>query len=457
MAKVYPTQKIGENKTILIVEDDPINARVYPKILIKRGGFNVKHTEDVEEVLQIAQSGQVDLILMDVSLSHSFYRGKAFDGIKITQLLKIDPITADIPVILCTAHTMEGDRENFLKQSGADGYIPKPVVDHQQFVERIQAYIIGRILKSGLKISREFSYNVFQAYLDTIDKNVDLQYKNWDLEKENLDLRKIISEAIKQLQENPENQTEVIQKLQERLENQIEVTQQIQENPANPANEESEKYQAICGSVAHSLKGEFMNIASSIQAIRELADISSDVQEECDLMYRSLEYSQILLRQLLDYLDIGKPSIETIDVLELIKKVELLARPRLPSRIELEVIIDSSWQEQKVLGNFEQLMSVLLELIKNATKALHQQGGKIELCIARKNSELAISVKDNGAGISEKVKNKLFKETVYSKSGLGLGLFVSNKVINELGGKLDLETSHDEGTKVTILLPIANE
>ena len=127
--------------TVLIVEDDPINLRVFSKILVKRGGLQVKGTEIVEEVLQYAQSGEIDAILMDVALANSIYQGKPVDGIKITQMLKADPKTADLPIILVTAHAMEGDRENFLKQSGADGYISKPVVDHQQFVDQIMALL----------------------------------------------------------------------------------------------------------------------------------------------------------------------------------------------------------------------------------------------------------------------------------------------------------------------------
>lgn len=126
-------------KTVLIVEDDMINARVFSKILSKRGGFTVKHTEDVEEVMAIARGREADVILMDVSLSHSLFEGKPVDGIKITQMLKADPVTADLPVILVTAHAMQGDRETFLAQSGADGYISKPVIDHQQFVDDIAA------------------------------------------------------------------------------------------------------------------------------------------------------------------------------------------------------------------------------------------------------------------------------------------------------------------------------
>ncbi len=133
----------GKNsmKTVLIVEDDPINVRVFSKILTKRAGLQVKHTENVEEVIQIAQAREVDIILMDVSLTNSFYQGKSVDGIKITQLLKADPQTANLPIILVTANAMSGDRENFLQQSGADEYISKPVVDHQLFVEQIMALI----------------------------------------------------------------------------------------------------------------------------------------------------------------------------------------------------------------------------------------------------------------------------------------------------------------------------
>ena len=92
-------------------------------------------------MLEIAKSGTIDVILMDVSLANSVYEGKPVDGIKITQMLKSNPQTASLPVILVTAHAMQGDRELFLKQSGADGYISKPVVDHQEFIDQIVAVV----------------------------------------------------------------------------------------------------------------------------------------------------------------------------------------------------------------------------------------------------------------------------------------------------------------------------
>lgn len=129
--------------TVLVVEDDPINWMVFQKVLKRRGGLDSLHSENVEEVLDIARSGAVELVLMDVSLKNSHYQGESVDGIRITQLLKADPKTVHIPVILVTANAMVGDREAFLKASGADDYIAKPILDHVGFVQQIQATIDG--------------------------------------------------------------------------------------------------------------------------------------------------------------------------------------------------------------------------------------------------------------------------------------------------------------------------
>ena len=127
--------------TVLVVEDNPINWKIFQKILTKQGGLVAKHTEDVAEVMQLAEAGEVDIILMDIALCNSTYQGRPVDGIKITQMLKANPKTAKVPVILVTAHAVEGDRENLLNQSSADGFIPKPVIDHGDFLDKILAQL----------------------------------------------------------------------------------------------------------------------------------------------------------------------------------------------------------------------------------------------------------------------------------------------------------------------------
>ena len=68
-------------RTILVVEDNLVNWKVFERILTRRGGLMAKHTEDVQTVMEMAANKQADLILMDVSLTNSYYGGKAVDGI----------------------------------------------------------------------------------------------------------------------------------------------------------------------------------------------------------------------------------------------------------------------------------------------------------------------------------------------------------------------------------------
>jgi CheY-like chemotaxis protein len=127
--------------TVLLVEDDPLNARVFETILKKRGGFEVVKSQDVEEILHLVSGNTINAILMDVSLSQSTYLGEAVDGIRITQLIKQQPASRHIPVVLVTAHAMRGDREKFLQDSGAEGYVAKPVVDQQHLVDEVTSLL----------------------------------------------------------------------------------------------------------------------------------------------------------------------------------------------------------------------------------------------------------------------------------------------------------------------------
>lgn len=123
---------------VLLVEDDPLNIIVFRKILERIGGFKVTCTEDVGVILELCHNHIVQLVIMDISLDNSYYQGKFIDGIEITKLIKSNPKSMCIPVILATAHSMEGDRKKYLKESGADGYISKPVTDHVEFIKTIK-------------------------------------------------------------------------------------------------------------------------------------------------------------------------------------------------------------------------------------------------------------------------------------------------------------------------------
>jgi signal transduction histidine kinase len=213
---------------------------------------------------------------------------------------------------------------------------------------------------------------------------------------------------------------------------------------------ELEKYRAICGEVAHGLKGEFMHIGYSLKEIRESGNTSPDILEESDVIDRSLSYCELLLQRLRNYLDMGSLQREPIDVLELIKKTDVLARPHLPSNIQLQIKVAPNLKMPKIFANSEQIMGIILELINNAVEVLRPKGGTIGIEPGVRNRKVIISVKDDGPGFPANLRKKILKEQVPSKSGLGLGLYLINKVISEFGGELDLKTGAGKGTTFKI-------
>ena len=128
-------------KHVLVVEDDPHNAVVFRKLLEKRAGCRVTITDSAEDLLRYAADGGIDLIIMDVSLAHARWRGRAVSGVDLCRMLREDPRSAGIPVVIATAHAMRGDAERLLAESGANDYVAKPIVDHDAFVARIRGLL----------------------------------------------------------------------------------------------------------------------------------------------------------------------------------------------------------------------------------------------------------------------------------------------------------------------------
>jgi two-component system cell cycle response regulator DivK len=129
---------------ILIVEDDPMNAKLFELLLTRKGGYEVEVTEDPAHVSAQARAARTDLVIMDVSLSNSRMDGVPVDGLAITRRLKTDPATRHVPILLATAHAMKGSREKFLRESGADDYISKPIVNADELIQRIEALLSRR-------------------------------------------------------------------------------------------------------------------------------------------------------------------------------------------------------------------------------------------------------------------------------------------------------------------------
>lgn len=126
---------------VLVVEDDPHNALLFRKLLERRGGCTVIVTESAQEVFDHVRAGAIDLVIMDVSLANTTWQGAPVNGIDLTRILKQDPATRAVPVVLATAHAMRGDAESFVRESFADGYVSKPILDHAAFIAQVHGFV----------------------------------------------------------------------------------------------------------------------------------------------------------------------------------------------------------------------------------------------------------------------------------------------------------------------------
>ena len=106
------------DKVILLVEDNELNRDMLSRRL-QRKGFEVAMAVDGRQGVEMALTGQYDLILMDMSLPE-------IDGWEATRRVREAPETRHVPIIALTAHAMSGDREKAMA-AGCNDYDTKPV------------------------------------------------------------------------------------------------------------------------------------------------------------------------------------------------------------------------------------------------------------------------------------------------------------------------------------------
>ena len=118
-------------KTVLIVEDNELNMKLFHDLL-EAHGYQTIQTRNGIEALDLARAHHPDLILMDIQLPE-------VSGLEVTKWIKEDDDLRAIPVIAVTAFAMKGDEER-IRQGGCEAYISKPI-SVSKFLETVRAYL----------------------------------------------------------------------------------------------------------------------------------------------------------------------------------------------------------------------------------------------------------------------------------------------------------------------------
>ena len=113
-----PKGQAATAKTILIVEDNDLNMKLFHDLLETRG-YNVLQARDGMEGLRLARAHRPDLIIMDIQLP-------GVSGLVVTRSIKDDEDLKNIPIIAVTAFALKGDEER-MRQGGCAAYLAKPI------------------------------------------------------------------------------------------------------------------------------------------------------------------------------------------------------------------------------------------------------------------------------------------------------------------------------------------
>ena len=235
----------------------------------------------------------------------------------------------------------------------------------------------------------------------------------------------------------------------------------------------------MVGGLAHNLKTPIMSISGCASAIENLVsecrsslgdpDVTEDdyceIYAEMDTWVsrtrESCAYMSDIISAIKGQAAGASVTTETTFTLdELLKRITLLMRHELQSRHcqlvpEVKVAGPVSLQ-----GDINNLIQVLVNLLSNAVDAQAERGGgTIVMGMDTDENNLRLYVKDTGPGVSEAIKQRLFREMVTSKGsrGTGLGLYISNAIVRgKFGGTMWLEDNPVGGAIFGLSIPLEN-
>ena len=209
--------------------------------------------------------------------------------------------------------------------------------------------------------------------------------------------------------------------------------------------------------VAHEIKNPLTPMKLSIQhmqhAIRSRPEeVDNVVNRVSNTLIEQIDALAQIANEFSNFANMPKPENEKVVLNEIVASSHDLFRKREVMDINLYVPIDEIY----VFADKNHLFRVLNNLIKNAIQAIpNSRRGKINIKLFKENNRAIIEVSDNGTGIPDNMKDKVFYPNFTTKSsGTGLGLAISANIIESFNGNIYFETEMNRGTDFYITLPL---
>ncbi len=217
----------------------------------------------------------------------------------------------------------------------------------------------------------------------------------------------------------------------------------------------SERFAAVgeaAAYVSHEIKNPLMVIGGFIHRLQRHFGNDQTAKEKFDMVIDEVKRLENFLGELRDFTRPAAPVMQKVDLNQVIREEQALMQEA--AKEKGLTIIDSLQSDlPPVEADRNQMKQILVNLIKNAMQAIEGEG-RIILVTGVTDGQIWFSVQDTGKGIAPEPLAKIFDPFFTTKDkGTGLGLAVTNKIVIDHQGTIEVESTPGEGSTFTVKLP----
>ncbi|MBF2064272.1 MAG: hybrid sensor histidine kinase/response regulator [Calothrix sp. C42_A2020_038] len=412
----------AQENIILVVDDTPTNLQVLFDLLSAHG-YRVAIAKNGETALQRLETSRPSLILLDVMMP-------GIDGFETCQRIKANPSTCNIPVFFMTALSDSVDKVKGFSLGAVD-YITKPI-QNEEVLARIQVHMQ---LRNTTQIMEQRTQELQQTLVNLQKAQLQL------VQGEKMSALGQLVAGIAHEINNPVNFIHGnISHVREYVQDLLQFLCLYQHHYPHPVDEIQKR--------AAEMDVEFLQ--QDLRKILNSMEIGSDRIRDLVLSLRNFSR--------LDEAECKQVDIhEGIENTLLILQHRLKAKPNFPA---IQIIRDYT-QLPEIECYPGQLNQVFMNIFSNAIDALEEakiNSPTITIRTSMITGWVIVSITDNGVGIPEDIRDKLFNPFFTTKpvgKGTGLGLSISYQIITEKhGGKIDCYSTLGQGTEFLMQIPI---